>query len=255
MSSLGPDPTPQQAHQAEEPQQPQQSAIRRHAGTFSVAFFLAVAGALAASLSDSFTSWSASLFEDEKPSIVSGTDLRNFRLFDLTGRPVNGLKVEGEAEGECPFSSFQSETTAAWRCFSGDRVDDPCFAPEVVTEVKTTYLLCPGTPWSTKVWRVNISSPLKAPDRRAHGTWTHPWALEVQEPNSSRRLYGCVAAGGTRSTVLGRDVIYECLDNDGDVNGYLVGLPNNKGKGPWMIDLAVKGSTQIVLAPIKTMWQ
>ncbi|MDQ0600126.1 hypothetical protein QF037_004471 [Streptomyces canus] len=254
MSNPGHDSPPQQTQHPEEPQQPQQSAIRRHAGAFSAAFFLAVAGALATGLADDVTSWVKSLFAEEKSPPVTQTDFRHYLPFDLREQPVAGLKVVGRQTGSRPSISFNSSAPNTWRCFSGDRVDDPCYAPEM--DLKPKYLLCPGTPWEGSAWRVDINS-LPEPDSYAapEDPWGKPWALEVQVPDSSRHVLRCVTHGGTLSSVLGKTVWYVCLDDDGGETGYLVGLPEKTSEGPWMVALAPRGATQIVQAPIKTMWQ
>ena len=91
--------------------------------------------------------------------------------------------------------------TAAYRCFEGNKILDPCFAPAHPTD--PPLLACLDSPWS-KALMLHVRGKLPAP---ADGSApSRPWAIQLD--NGVR----CVASTGTVPAVDGVNLTYRCVD-------------------------------------------
>jgi hypothetical protein len=128
------------------------------------------------------------------------TTIVAFHPYDGAGQL--SVQVGDAGRGECWTTSIADPVAGAYRCFEGNRILDPCFAPAHPTA--PIELACLATPWSDAVMlRVNGSLPNSGPGASP----SRPWALELE---SGVR---CVASTGTVPSVHGVDLGYRCTDS------------------------------------------
>ena len=111
--------------------------------------------------------------------------------FAASGALRGGLSVTSRRTGMCEPGS-DSLASAVYRCFSGNRVLDPCWresdAPHLIEVV------CLLTPWAKTVTQLTLkTSP--APTTGTSSTDGEPWGLELA--NGQR----CIAFQGSHDTV------------------------------------------------------
>jgi hypothetical protein len=156
-------------------------------------FLGAVAAALLAGCSGS-----ASPAPSPAPTspVAATTVSKTFSPYDSAGAQVSATATK--ASGNCWTSSIALPSTTTFRCFAGNSILDPCFAPPHVSAPKT--VACFADPWSSGVL-LTLTAALPKPDP---GTRTSPWALELA--NGAH----CVAVTGTVDQVGALNLGYDC---------------------------------------------
>jgi hypothetical protein len=142
---------------------------------------------------------------DAKPPATAGatapgTATVTFHAFTGTGR----LAVPAAArpvQGECWTTSIAAPNATAYRCFQGNKILDPCFAPAHPTT--PAQLACLQTPWSRAVV---LSVHGRLPAAGDGAIPARPWAVQLS--NGAR----CVASTGTVPAVGGVNLGYHCTD-------------------------------------------
>lgn len=126
-----------------------------------------------------------------------------------------GVEVIDRVSGECFAASVADQSRDdAWRCMTGNRILDPCFAG---FQGAQPVMACPENPWTS---RVVLLTPTKAPANnlanQADIGGGLPWALEL------RSGIRCVFLTGATAVVAGMRINYGCVGNAqavvGDVN-------------------------------------
>ncbi len=131
------------------------------------------------------------------PSTIASpaTQARIFRAFRSDGSP--SVVVSGTSNGTCWTSSVAAPVRGAYRCFSANKILDPCF----VADAHARTALCMLNPWSD-AHRLRLTAPL--PNAAPLLDPARPWA--VQLANGAR----CVAVTGTAPSVAGVSLAYSC---------------------------------------------
>jgi hypothetical protein len=111
------------------------------------------------------------------------------------------VMVGDVASGNCWTSSVAAPGTATYRCFAGNKILDPCFAPPRPTT--PAEVACVAAPWSDAVV-LHLTSPL--PKTPGSTDVVRPWAFRLD--NGIR----CVASTGTVPAVHGVNLGYHCTD-------------------------------------------
>jgi hypothetical protein len=128
-----------------------------------------------------------------------GTATVTVRPFTASGQLT--VPVAQHVRGQCWTTSIAAPAPHAYRCFQGDKILDPCFAPAGASA--PTQLACLATPWARAlVLRVTGSLPKAA----GQAPPSRPWALQLA--NGVR----CVASTGTVPAVGGVNLPYHCTD-------------------------------------------
>jgi hypothetical protein len=111
---------------------------------------------------------------------------------------------------------------AAYRCFAGDAIFDPCW---VQAGADHSHVICLGLPWTHDVFRVHVTRGYdnSVPATRAH----YPWGLRLT------RGTRCARVQGATGRVHGRPVTYFCPHS----KLMLLGEPN-RSKPQWTIRTA-----------------
>ena len=107
------------------------------------------------------------------------TTRREFRAYDPAGALT--VPVGSTASGSCWESSIAVAAANAYRCFSGNSIEDPCFA----STPSATVVACLADPWAKAVV-LNLSGALPAASGPGSAQLA-PWSLQL--------------AGGVRCTV------------------------------------------------------
>ena len=131
--------------------------------------------------------------------VAAHTDVRTFAPYDADGTLT--VPVRGHRSGRCWSESVAAPGARAYRCFAGNTILDPCFAPPHAA--RPGPLACVADPWSAAVaLRLTAKLPARTPDRAAG----RPWALVLA--TGAR----CVASTGTVPSVAGVNLPYQCDD-------------------------------------------
>lgn len=112
---------------------------------------------------------------------------------------VAAVPVTAQASGQCWTGSITVPDPSAYRCFAGNSILDPCFAPP--SPAKATSVLCVADPWSA-ARMVKLTQPL--PARGPLGDTHRYWALELANG------VHCVVVTGTVPTIQGVPMEYVC---------------------------------------------
>jgi hypothetical protein len=131
------------------------------------------------------------------PVRATTTATHVFAAFDQGGAPAAG--VAAHRSGSCWTSSITVSARAAYRCFAGNQILDPCFASSASRS--TRVVDCYADPWSHAV-QLTLSRKLPAPG--APLKISQPWALELAGGNH------CVVTTGTAPVVAGVTMRYQC---------------------------------------------
>lgn len=135
----------------------------------------------------------------QKPAAASvppGTATVTFHAYTPKGRLA--VPVAQTARGECWTTSIAAPKADAFRCFQGEKILDPCFAPAHPTTPAT--VACVADPWAKAVM-LRIIGPLPRP---SDGAASRPWALALADGTR------CVASTGTVPAVHGVNLTYTC---------------------------------------------
>jgi hypothetical protein len=163
------------------------------------------------------------------------TTIVSFHPYDRAGRL--SVKVGDVGRGECWTTSIADPVAGAYRCFEGNQILDPCFAPATTTV--PIELACLAAPWSDAV-KLRVSGPL--PTSGPGTSTTRPWALQLK---SGVR---CVASTGTVPSVHGVSLGYRCADG-GDA------AIQSSTSDPVTADYAAPRSTTLETVSVATIWR
>lgn len=172
------------------------------------------------------------------------TAVRRFAPFRADGRPA--VRVARTATGSCFAASAAAPTARAYRCFAGNTILDPCFAP---AGAAARSLLCVSDPWSAAV-RLRVP---RLPAATAPGAG-RAWAFEL-----ARGLH-CVAATGTVPSVAGVDLPYRCTDPrtapGARATPIWAALPHHATRaGTILARYARPGARAVSAAPVRILWR
>jgi hypothetical protein len=103
--------------------------------------------------------------------------------------------------GQCWTTSIAAPGADAYRCFQGNKILDPCFAP--AGPGTPAELACLETPWS-RALMLRVNGKLPAPSTGE--VPARPWAIQLQDG------LRCVASTGTVPAVAGVNLTYHCTD-------------------------------------------
>jgi hypothetical protein len=131
-------------------------------------------------------------------SAPKGTLIKTFRAYDSAGQLT--VAVSHTTVGVCWTSSIAVPIPGAYRCYAGNKILDPCFAPPM--QLQPESLACVDDPWSEAIL-LKVHSPLP-PVASLDGS--RPWAVQLD--NGAR----CVAATGIVPSVQGVDLAYRCAN-------------------------------------------
>jgi hypothetical protein len=132
-------------------------------------------------------------------------------VFTAQGRLSAQFHVGARGHGYCWESSLASTAHNAYRCFEGNVIHDPCFAPSA----HATSVVCFLDPWQ-RVTLLRLTRRLPKPAAPVKGP-PLPWTIVTAD---GRR---CVFMTGATALVANERVNYGCTDGT-----YLIGYPNTR---------------------------
>lgn len=152
---------------------------------------------------------------------TTGTAIQIFAPYRPDGL-VSSLRVSGTANGYCISGSESLPGRPdAWRCATGGRILDPCFASATPD---TAPLACATSPWSAEITLLMLTAPLPRDRANTKFDVVHaPWAFQLA---SGVR---CQAVAGATGTIAGMQVSAACSDGS-----QIVGTPDRSG-GRWRV--------------------
>lgn len=145
--------------------------------------------------------------------------------------------------GYCFSGSSTAARSDAWRCITGNELDDPCFS----TSITAPSVICPAGPWQNAGVEIRLTKPLPRhyANRGAPSLRSQPWALELYDGHR------CLLASGASTTVEGQRLNYFCTINR---HLGLWGFPSRSTE-PWTILVAPFTATQLTQrATIRHAW-
>ncbi len=122
-----------------------------------------------------------------------------FRPFTSGGELA--VPVADVVRGECWTTSVAAPVPGAYRCFEGNKILDPCFAP--AHPAHPLQVACIAAPWS-RALMLTVSGALPKP--ASGDAASRPWAFQL---NTGVR---CVASTGMVPSVRGVNLGYHCAD-------------------------------------------
>jgi hypothetical protein len=157
-----------------------------------------IARSVAAVLALAAAGWPAALSAQSPHA----TEVRVVAPFGPGGL-VSALAVSARASGACWTASLASASRPdAWRCTSGNRIHDPCFAGFAGGD---QLVACLPSPWSADAVVLSLAAPLPGDVSRPKDLLDGPpWALELA---SGER---CTMLTGATWGVAGMRVNYGC---------------------------------------------
>lgn len=143
-------------------------------------------------------------------NLVAHTASHTFTPYGASGTLT--VPVQAHRSGRCWSSSIAVPAARAYRCFAGNTILDPCFAPP--HSAKPRSVACVADPWSPAVV-LRLTKPL--PARTPGPARNRPWALLLATGAK------CVASTGTVPSVAGVNLPYQCSDATAAAVGPLTG--------------------------------
>jgi outer membrane murein-binding lipoprotein Lpp len=144
----------------------------------------------------STTSVSASRSATVPPVRAATTTTHVFSAFGSTGTPAAGVRAH--RSGSCFASSITVPDRAAYRCFAGNEILDPCF---VESTSPRSAVACYADPWSRAVeLTLKAALPTPGPPLKI----SQPWAIELADGDR------CVVTTGTAPILHGLAMRYQC---------------------------------------------
>lgn len=168
------------------------------------------------------------------PATPPATEITTFSPYAATGTLV--VPVADQRAGSCWTGSIAAPAPDTYRCFAGDQILDPCFAPPGVTRPAT--VACIADPWSAaQVVRLTDPLPQIQPQPGAR-----PWALLLA---SGVR---CTAVTGTVSSVAGVEMQYLC--GGGAAAGIVSDDVNHM-----VVAYGPQGAASLARVAVRTAWR
>ena len=161
------------------------------------------------------------------------TRVRIVEPFSVSGHLLPRFRNAQTISGSCLSGSTADQRSDAWRCNSGSRILDPCFAGRG----SNFGLLCPQSPWSRVAFRLQLQQSLPY-SLANHGTSAQgiPWALELS--NGGR----CTFISGGTFAVAGMRLNYECSNGDVAYGGV------SRGSRYWLIFVGGQPPSKVLTA-------
>lgn len=125
--------------------------------------------------------------------------------------------------GYCFTGSSAADRRDAWRCLTGNLIEDPCFS----ASASARSVVCPLGPWTRRALRIRLTRPLpgKFANHPAPSLHVQPWAIELFGGHRAR------FSSGASSVVEGDRLNYSF--GSGTSEG-LWGYPDRSAE-PWTI--------------------
>jgi hypothetical protein len=164
-----------------------------------------------------------------------GTASQVFHAYGADGDLA--VKVGDVASGNCWTSSVAAPVAGSYRCFAGNKILDPCFAP--AGQAHPTQVACVDAPWSDAIV-LTLTSAL--PTAEASPAVARPWAFQLA--NGAR----CVASTGTVPAIQGVNLGYHCSD------GHDAGLPDTSVT-PATVDYGDEAAQTVQSVTVTTIWR
>lgn len=173
-------------------------------------------------------------------TVTVGTAIQIFAPYRPDGL-VSSLRVSGTVNGYCVTGSEAlSGRPDAWRCATGGRILDPCFASATPD---TDPLACATSPWSDAITLLVLTAPLPRERANARFDIAHaPWAFQL---DSGVR---CQAIVGSSGMVAGMQVTADCSDGS-----QVVGAPDRSG-GRWQVFVMRDNTPSLETQEIVAAW-
>lgn len=154
---------------------------------------------------------------------------------------VQSLRVTATVSGYCVGGAQTLPGRPdAWRCATGGRILDPCFASATPD---TQPLACAVAPWSDEITLLNLTAPL--PRDRANGAFSvsaAPWGVQLA---SGVR---CQVPPGSGATIAGMQVTAICSDGS-----QLLGDPD-RSTGRWRVFVLRDNSAILESQEVVATW-
>jgi hypothetical protein len=131
-------------------------------------------------------------------------------VFTAQGTLSPQFRVGDRGHGYCWTSSLATAATDAYRCFQGNAIHDPCFAPNPTARTVACFI----DPWHA-VTLLLLTRPLPAHAPAVANAL--PWAIETTD---GRR---CVYLTGATAPMGGERINYGCIGGS-----YLIGAPDRR---------------------------
>ena len=145
------------------------------------------------------------------------------------------MPVGAHRRGSCVTTSTAVGGTGVYRCFAGNQILDPCFAPTGTGAPKV--LTCYTAPWSPAV-QLTLTSTV--PQTVKPLTIDRPWALELAGG------LRCIATTGTTAVLQGVALGYRCPDGT-------AGLRNESGSLRHAVYQATDGAVRDLV--VSVVWR
>jgi hypothetical protein len=163
------------------------------------------------------------------------TVVRTFTAYDAAGRLT--VPAAAHRRGHCWSASIAVLSAGAYRCFAGNAILDPCFAPPQTGRPGT--VACVADPWSPAVV-LRLAKPL--PNDATARSANRPWAFVLA---SGTR---CVASTGTVPALGGVNLPYQCSD------GTSAAL-TDRGGGLLHASDAAPGAAALRRVAVRVVWR
>jgi hypothetical protein len=163
------------------------------------------------------------------------TVVRTFTAYDGAGRLT--VPAAAHRRGHCWSASIAVLAAGAYRCFAGNTILDPCFAPPQTA--RPSRVACVADPWSPAVV-LHLAKPL--PDDAGAKSANRPWAFVLATG------IRCVASTGTVPAVGGVNLPYHCSD------GTSAALTGRTGALVHASD-AAPGAAALSSAAVRVVWR
>ncbi|WP_415938210.1 hypothetical protein [Streptomyces sp. 039-1] len=171
------------------------------------------------------------------------TSLVYTRPFDFNGKVIPPFRAKVHDGASC--TPMPSMDASIYRCFNSDGVWPHCWV-----DYKTAF--CLSAPWESEV---GVMSLKEQPDVDPEiSRADEPWAMEIEEPGSARKMLKCTAIYGGGYWVAGQRANWACVNDKGVDRGYALGDPKRATSAPWQIYFVPDGKTETVQVQIKTVW-
>lgn len=161
-----------------------------------------------------------------------------FAAYDAKGKLT--VAVSASRSGQCWTTSIAAQGHAAYRCFSGNKILDPCFVSPHPSHPKSPKTVaCLADPWSKAVV-LHLTAPL--PKGKPVAGPSRPWAFELD--NGLR----CVTSTGTVPYVAGYSLLYQCA------NGAAAAIVDGQARHI-TVEYATAGSKTVQQRGVRAMWR
>jgi hypothetical protein len=174
---------------------------------------------------------------------LNSTQVRVFAAVSAaTGAPT--VRISERPRGYC-WTTSESVTRSAWRCFVGNFIHDPCFSGPSTGSGPNGTVICPDAgPWSGTGIEIQLTRPLpEEASGTEEGPSGLPWALQLVDGSN------CLLLEGASSVVDGMRFNYSCKPDNLD----LYGTPQ-RSSSLWTIYSGPADSSQLTATPIAVAW-